>query len=239
MLDLQVTNDYSLLGVVMTEKGDTKSQFMTVRKINESGEQVSSYSLDPQDGRNLSYNKFISLPGGEEYIIGTYLTRGFRNDHGIFIAKYVQQELAFMKYWNSIMLNNQSFPSNIDMVPDEVTDGARQNGKTVQPLRNSRFFVQDLIQVGGRTCLIAEAYKREHSRTAYAQPGASDAFDRSSHVKDGYKYMYEHGIIIAFDQGGEITWGNHLVIDDLESYRQRSYTKIIPNGRPDGIKLRK
>ena len=185
---------------------------MLINRFDINGKQLSSFDIvDDEYGKklNITHSKTKTR---KYFSTGTYTkgSRAKKRSIGVFVINYNSDgEVEFQDYINFLDLEN--YTDFMSVKKEEKLDRKQAKKKSQGKEVNLKelFTVHEILEKDGEYILLAEAYEPTYRTESY-QVASTDANGNTTsttkyrQVFDGY--LYSHGLIIGFDEGGNRIW---------------------------------
>jgi len=223
LLELDINEDNNTFAILMTERTRDKRSTISIKRFDATGELLQNYQLEPLPNSSILYGQTTSLPGMQQFIVGTYAHKRSRYSRGIFIARLdqVSQQPPQLKYYNYGDLKNFFNYMKAKRAARVKERVERRKIKEKKLRFNYRLLVHDIVRDNGNFLMIGEAYYPKYA-----------SYSTFSYYPGGYGNMafegfkYTHAVVIAFGPGGSLIYDNSFEINDVLSNRLEKLVSI-------------
>lgn len=159
--------------------------------------------------------KVTSLDAGIKLVLGSYGYRKNANTQGFYIAKFIDDNQEFLKFYSFTELDNFfSFLNDREKVKIEnKAERKKQKGKDLKI--NYRLLTHELVSQGDQYVMIGEAYYPVYRTERFMDYFGYRRYYNYQTVFDGNQFT--HAVIAGFSKSGDLMWDHSFKINDIKT----------------------
>lgn len=258
---IDVDREQRLINVSFSVRKGRQTSLL-VHSYSEVGKLLSPISVTPEKDFSLLNGRLQMLNDSVKLIIGTY---GYQNmqstsstaSQGLFIARFVNDEVSFMRYHSFTDFRN-FFGYLSERQKEKMERRIQKKKEEGNDLRlNYRLLIHDIIPKGNQYMMVAEVFYPEYRSPnpsltpasylgnpwTYGTPFGTGLYNPwywnplysvgntyNQQIFDGF--VYTHAVVAGFDQDGKLVWDNSFNFDHVKS--MELHEKINVELKEDG-----
>lgn len=159
--------------------------------------------------------KVTSISPFEKLVMGSFGLRKSDNTQGFYIAKFVEEEQRFLKFYSFTELDN-FFGFLGDREQTRVENKAERKKQKGKDLKiQYRLLMHELVKQNDQYVMIGEAYYPVFRRERFVDYYGYRRYYNYRTVFDGNQFT--HAIIAGFSEDGDLIWDNSFKINDIKT----------------------
>jgi len=240
ILDIKVDLNFKNFKVVFLYNNLNSGSFLISKKFSKSGDEISELKINSKN-YSIINGKFYEINDKDFVVIGTYGKRKSKYSRGLFFTRYInniQKEIKYIEYSD---LNNFFYYLK-DKKEKKIKE--RINKKSISNKKiklNYNLILDNIIKNESEFLISGESYFEE-----YNDRGFNSTITFYNSYSGNYDlaldpnfagFNHTHSIIVGFNIDGDLLWDNHIEINDINSIKEKKYTKVNLNYNTDNLAL--
>ncbi len=206
-----------------------RSKNVIIRTFGSSQNKFKDLIIKSEQSFDFHTAKISHLENNVKLIMGSYGYRKSNNSQGFYMAKFVNDKQAFLKFYSFTDLNNffAFMPEKSQEKLEEKAKRKKQKGKDLKI--QYRLLMHKIEKQNNRYIMIGEAYYKAYRRESYSYFYAGRRFYDTKTVFDGNQFT--HAVVAGFKEDGEILWDHSFKIANIKTFnlKEKVKTYVAPN----------
>ncbi len=211
IVNVIINDQTGIFSVIMEEKNRSKNSSLTVYGYTRNNQKLFINRVVPPLGRNLLGGTTTISNRNSRYLAGSFSEIGKKLSKGLFISKFTEDTLNFLKYYEFAYFENFFEFLGLDKAEKlkERIKRKTEEGKKIN--LNYRVIIHEILQIENRLILTGEVYflKRAHFQTL--TPSSSIA--QIPYTDSGFNHT--HAFAVVFDEEGNLLWDHSWPMKDM------------------------
>ncbi len=217
-----VNNQTKSVNAIISSKLD-KNKIVIVRTFDHNSSNFNDLIIKSDKKYDFHTAKVTNITPFEKLVMGSFGYRKSDNTQGFYIAKFVEDEQRFIKFYSFTELQEFfSFLGERAQVRTEnKVERKKQKGKDLRI--QYRLLMHELIKQNDQYILVGEAYYPVYRNERIVDYYGFSRFQNYQTVFDGNQFT--HAVIAGFTEDGDLLWDNSFKINDIKTKNLKEKVK--------------
>ncbi len=217
-----VNEQTNSINAVISSKFD-KNKIVIVRTFDDNSSNFNDLVIKSDRKYDFHTAKVTNISPFEKLVMGSFGYRKSDNTQGFYIAKFVEEEQRFIKFYSFTELK-EFFSFLGERAQTRVENKAERKKQKGKDLKiQYRLLMHELIKQNDQYVMIGEAYYPVYRNERFVDYYGYNRYYNYRTVFDGNQFT--HAVIAGFTEDGDLLWDNSFKINDIKTKNLKEKVK--------------
>ena len=211
IVNVIIDDRIGIFSVIVEEKNKSKNSSLTIYGYTRENQKLFINKGVPPLGRNLLNGTLTISNKNSRYLAGSFSEIGKKLSKGLFISKFTEDKLNFLKYYEFAYFENFFEFLGLDKA-EKLKDRIKRKTEEGKKINlNYRVIIHEILQRDKRLILTGEVYFPKRANFQTLTPNSSIA--QISYTDSGFNHS--HAFAVVFDEEGNLLWDHSWPMQDM------------------------
>ena len=211
IVNVIIDDQIGIFSVIVEEKNKSKNSSLTIYGYTRDNQKLFLNKGVPPAGRNLLNGTITISDKNSRYLAGSFSDIGQKLSKGLFISKFTEDKLIFLKYYEFAYFENFFEFLGLDKA-EKLKDRIKRKTEEGKKINlNYRLIIHEILQRENKLILTGEVYFPKRTNFQTLTPNYSVA--QISNTSSGFDHS--HAFAVVFDEEGNLLWDHSWPMQDM------------------------
>lgn len=211
IVNVIIDDQIGIFSVIVEEKNKSKNSSLTIYGYTRDNQKLFLNKGVPPAGRNLMNGTITISDKNSRYLAGSFSEIGKKLSKGLFISKFTEDKLIFLKYYEFAYFENFFEFLGLDKA-EKLKDRIKRKTEEGKKINlNYRLIIHEILERENKLILTGEVYFPKRTNFQTLTPNSS--IEQISNTSSGFNHS--HAFAVVFDEEGNLLWDHSWPMQDM------------------------